>query len=438
MPLTHGGEVWEYDSLPLDFSANINPLGPSKKALEALEAWKISYYPPSSPQRLREEIAGYLGVEESRVTVWNGSVELVKELCSVFLQGSGVAVIAEPTFSEYARYACLHGAGAARVLPKTGLEHSASDVSEALDERTRLVFICRPNNPTGSAMSLGEILELLELASGKALVVVDEAFVEFSDLEGLAGYVESYGNLFVLRSLAKFFALPGLRIGYGVGSREVVKALEERRAPWSINIFAHDAAIASLSDRSYIQRTRRFVRRERSFLERKLRALGVEVMSSHANFLLLKHAWRAGDVKKALLEEGMLIRDCSSFYGLDERFIRVCVRKRSENKRLIEALRKILEKEVRGRRCRYYPCHFQGQDCTFCYCPFYPCMDRALGRLIASRSGGEVWSCKDCRAVHEEGNVRRMLELLGGRRVEELDRSERLRIKELAINPSQP
>ncbi len=419
----HGGDIWNRGKIPIDFSANINPLGPSKKALNELHGWKVGVYPPADNQRLRTEIARHLGTGPDNITIGNGSMELIKEFCSLTLSPSDNTVIIEPTFSEYARFSCVYGKGSHPVLPQKGFEPTADEIKESVDSDTRIIFICRPNNPTGTAMRQNELDEILQFAAGKDIFVfLDEAFIEFSDLKSYSTRVNEFRNLFVLRSFTKFYALPGVRIGYGIGNPELISRLEAARPPWNINIFAHDMALASLGDTDYVKQTRTLVEREKKYLVRELKKAGITVYPSKANFLLLKYNWNSRDVKKDLLNKGLLIRDCSSFHGLDTRFIRLCIRERSDNMLLVRALKKHAEMGVKkGRECPYYPCHFEGQDCHFCFCLFYPCGDESRGRMVIGKKGLEVWSCKECNAIHIPETARRVRSALEKEDADKLD-----------------
>lgn len=433
----HGGEVWDYGARPIDFSANINPLGPSRLAIKAIKGWKVEHYPPQHPQKLKAAIAEYTGINEENIVLGNGSVEIIKDFCSVFLKHPHKTVIPQPTFSEYERYSLIYGGEAKLVFPERGLEHTAKEIIGAVDKNTRIIFICRPNNPTGSAMSEGDLDTLIQFClDNDIFVFLDEVFIEFSSLSSYASAVEEYKNLFVLRSLTKFFALPALRVGYGIGSPELIRDLEAIKPPWNINTFAHDAAIASLKDKSYIKRTKTFINKEKKFFTKKIEELGIKVYESNSNFLLLRYNWNSKQVKNGLLKEGILIRDCSTFHGLDTRFIRVCVRKRNDNIKLISALkRQVLQGVKTGRDCKYYPCHFEGQDCTFCFCPFYPCLDEKRGKFIVGKKKKRVWTCKDCNDIHNQEIVERIIALLGEKTMDELNKKRRLAIKGTAMQP---
>ncbi len=431
MNKTHGGEVWDYEALPVDFSANINPLGPSEKALRTIEPWKVGYYPPADPKKLKAILGEYAGVSAENVVIGSGSVELIKDFCTLFLSKSDNVVVPHPTFSEYERYSTLSGAELKTVLPAIGIRHDVEEIIKAADENTRIIFLCRPNNPTGHSLDEKDVWKLLDFTSDKGIYLfLDEVFIEFSDHASFSNEAARLHNLFVLRSLTKFFAIPGLRIGYGIGGTEIIEKLEGVRTPWNINIFAHDAAAASVQDHRYIENTRKFIQSEKSFLRTKLEETDINVYDSDANFFLIQHNWNSKQVKRALLKKGLLVRDCSSFPGLDTRFLRVCVRRRAENETLIRELDNLVSNPIRSRDCEYYPCHFEGQDCTYCFCPFYPCEDEAKGEYIIGRKGSRVWTCKNCSDIHQAETVERIHQNLKGINVDDMGAVYRKELKE--------
>lgn len=354
----HGGNVWEFveggflgkSADVIDFSSNINPLGPSKEALEAMRnsLWKLSHYPEAQAEPLKKELSKYLEVKKENLTCGNGSAELIRNFCDAFLGRSDRALVCGPTFSEYEVYTKLYGAEVKYLLaepPKFSL--SVEDIVERIDGKIKAMFICNPNNPTGTAMDKKELRVVIEHALDRdCLVLLDEAYIEFSNDEGFTKKVEEFENLLVVRSLTKFFALAGARAGYGVGSEEMVSSLDKLSPPWSVNSIAQVAAVHSLRDEEYIRRTKEFVEREKKFLFKALKRVeGLNVFKSDANFFMMEIERRmtAAEMQETLLRQGLLIRDCSSFHGLDERFFRVCVRKREENVALIDAIREVLE-----------------------------------------------------------------------------------------------
>lgn len=422
----HGGDVWSQKKRPIDFSANINPLGPPEAVKDVLGSWKMEYYPPADPIQLKKRIAEKLGVKAENITTGNGSIEILKDFLAQFLE-RGKALILEPTFSEYHRLTTGFKGNTHRLLPDRGLEHSKSSIMSMISPDTRMIFLCRPNNPTGHSLSRDIVHDLLDYCEEKGVFLfLDEAFIEFSDDESLTPLVREYDRLFVLRSFTKFYAIPGLRAGYGVGSPEVIRRLEEIKTPWNLNIYAHDAVIACLDEKDYAKRSRDLIKTEKRYLEHEISSLGIKVYPSKANFLLLRYNWNSRDVMSNLLKKGILIRECSNFYGLDTRYIRVCVRGRVENQELIKALGEEVKKGIKkGAECAYYPCHFQGQDCTFCYCPIYPCAEEDLGTWIIGKRGTRVWSCKGCQATHRRDAVKEIKVALGGNIDEPLDSGDR-------------
>ena len=210
-----------------------------------------------------------------------------------------------------------------------------------------MAFLCNPNNPTGRTVPKAEMLEIVRFALQNGVrLVVDEAFMDF-DIMGADSIVKEAvesSNLICLRDFASFFGMPGLRIGYAVSDEKTIAALHDRQEPWTVSIPTERAAIAVLGDWPYIKKTRRLVEKERGRLLSALRILpGVETFPCSANFILIKIT--SMDVPTfigKLGELGMLVRDCSSFPGLDGRYIRIAVLARRENKRLIKAFRKLL------------------------------------------------------------------------------------------------
>lgn len=359
-PCIHGGDIWKsvrkynlrYENI-LDFSANVNPLGPSPRALEAIKDsfWQIKFYPDSDSTKLREAISHYIGgINANNVVVGNGSTEIIYLFCEVFIKRGEEALIPTPTFGEYEN-AVKRVGGRARYI-RSGRDF-AIDPKSFLREimpSTKAIFLCNPNNPTGTLISREDLLSLVEKAFREhVLIFLDEDFIEFVD-EGerfsLATMVKTYQNLFVLRSFTKVFGLTGLRVGYGIGSEEMVSLLSKAKIPWNVNCLAQVAAIAALEDSEYLEETRKLIREERKFLLDELGQIkGFKAFPSHANFILIdiRHTGlTAPQLKNRMLKYGILIRDCSSFRGLDQHYIRVAVRTREENEKLLTTLKKVV------------------------------------------------------------------------------------------------
>lgn len=362
----HGGNVyaaaresgWRLHQL-IDFSASINPLGPSRRALQAIETMQayLIHYPDPDCVALRHTLAARYELPHDSFAIGNGSNELIHLLPAAL--SSRHALIVGPTFSEYARAVAIHG-GHVTYINAQQAERYRPPVTEVLAalraSRTRqssrdridLVFLCNPNSPTGQSLRARDVLELATLASRRRVwVMVDETFVEYCEDQSVLTKVGDYPYLLVLRSFTKFYALPGLRIGYLVGPPKVIERIREWQPPWSVNALAQAAARAALEDRRHAQRSLAFMRTERPRFTEKLASLvDVTVYPSAANFLLveLPPSMSASRLANALRKQGLLIRDCSSIPGLNNRTVRMAVRTPAQNHRLMTALRALLKR----------------------------------------------------------------------------------------------
>lgn len=346
----HGGEALQYfRSGFIDFSSNVNPLGTPKKALAAVkrELWKCAHY-PGDGRELRKAASLHFGVAPENVLLGSGSTELIKVFCEGFLRGEDKVLIPAPTYSDYEAFAKLQGTKAEHIFLKKHNNFAAEKgvIINRIDQKTKALFLCNPNNPTGQTITDNDLEEIIsEARNCNAIVFLDEAYIDFSEQRTLCERVERFENLFVLRSLTKFFALPGLRIGCGVANEKTVRYLERLLPTWNINSLAQAAARAALRDESYIKKSKAFVKREKEFLYKSLKEIpNLKVYPSETNFFLIELlTLTARELKKKLLQKRILIRDCSSFAGLGEKFIRVCVRKRKENLKLIGELRRLVK-----------------------------------------------------------------------------------------------
>jgi len=355
-PPDHGGEVWEVSSelgIPvhriLDFSANINPLGPSPRAIAAIRksVRLVASYPDNNSRLLTQAVAAYVGgITPANVLIGNGVTELVHLFSKVFLGERTEAIIPQPTFSEYEYATALSGGRPVHIVMRNAFQLEPDVLLSQITRNTKAIFLCNPNNPTSTTHDR-PTLEKVVREAGKSgiMVLLDESFVEFADKAKkltLSTAAKNCRNLIVLRSLTKTFGLPGLRVGYAIGHEETIQLLDKFKITWSVNTLAQVAAIAALQDTSYIHATYRLISRERRFLEESLRELNLEITPPKANFLLarLRTSISSTELKRRLLKRGIIIRDCSRFKGLSSRFIRLAVRKRTENKILLRSLRK--------------------------------------------------------------------------------------------------
>jgi len=336
----------------LDFSSSVNPLGPSEKALEAARKAfaEIPTYPDSSSKELREAIANHFsGVTKENVIVGNGSTELMYLFTEAFLKKGDVALIPAPTFGEYESAVRKTGETTRFVNLNADFNIDADGFTREI-AGTKIIFLCNPNNPTSILIPNETLTGIVERAMEQdTLVFLDEDFLEFVENEktlSLIAKIKKYPNLFILRSFTKIFGLTGLRVGYGIADEEIINVLSCAKIPWNVNCLAQAAAIAALKDEDHLKVTRKIIKKEKAHLLNELEQFSsFKVYPPQANFLFIdirNSGFTANQLANKLLAQGILIRDCTSFHGLDKYYIRIAVKTRSENVRLIEALRRTL------------------------------------------------------------------------------------------------
>jgi threonine-phosphate decarboxylase len=343
--VTHGGRALmfarehnvDYREV-LDFSASINPLGPSPKALEAIKdgADLIRVYPDENPVRLIRCLSDRFHIPNDKILVGNGATELLYFWLRAIRPRTATLFI--PTFIEYRR--ALESVGSAVQTVQLNAADHFRLPSVAVD--TDVVIVTNPNNPTGSYVPPEELSDWINRINPLTQVFIDEAFIEFTAQPSIDRCLERFPNLWVLRSMTKFYALPGLRLGYLVSSR--VRELAAKREPWQVNTLAELAGIASLADRGYEEATMQLIQRERVWLWKQLQTIpGIRAFPSAANFFLahcLRDDALDGFMRK-LSDAKILIRDCRCIEGLDGAYFRFAVRTRSENSRLLDYMREL-------------------------------------------------------------------------------------------------
>ena len=326
----------------LDFSANINPLGPSDRVRQAAAEADISAYPDRRSLALREALASRLGVGLDRLLIGNGASELIHLLARACLRPGDRCLIFGPTFGEYEPAAAMAGAEVHRVQAGEGRGFRwplDAAVRTILSLRPKVVFLCNPNNPTGVYLDPNDVLRIRDAVGEEGLLAVDDAFAPLADCPWDSVSLLGGGNAALLRSMTKAHALAGARLGYLVGEPEVVAATRRLQPAWSVNAIAQAAGIAALDDADHVAAAREVISTAKAYLYGELKTLGVPAVPSAANFVLV----RVGDARKvrdALLRRRIAVRDCTSF-GLPEH-IRVAVRSSEDCARLVAALREVL------------------------------------------------------------------------------------------------
>ena len=347
IPVIHGGKipVKNSDHNIIDFSSNITPLGipNSVKLIIKKNLDKVQFYPDPKSENVISSLEKYTHLSKSNIIVGNGAIEILYNFCFAFLSKTTKVLIHVPTFQEYETAVKLSNCKISYFKSLNLSTNIDSFISQI--PKNGCIFLCNPNNPTGELLSKKELLSIIIVAKKlKTIVFIDECFIELvpKSNESVISYVKKYDNLFILRSLTKSFGLPGLRIGYACGSKEIIKILQKIKIPWSVNSLAQDAANAVIKNTSHLKKSNIIIKKELKYLEDNISILnGFECISSSTNFILIKIKYDSTKLQTKLLKNKILIRDCKNFRGLDNHYIRIAVKSHKDNVKLVKALEKI-------------------------------------------------------------------------------------------------
>ncbi|MFH1875398.1 MAG: threonine-phosphate decarboxylase CobD [Candidatus Omnitrophota bacterium] len=346
----HGGNCLKRNII--DFSVNTNPLGLPKglSGIISKNTDCVLRYPEPSSERLKRKLAALHAVGPENIAIGNGSIELIYLVPRVLKIKN--ALIITPTFSEYEFAVKSNGSTPVffNVCEKDDFNIECGKIAKRLPRRGAF-FLCNPNNPTGTMLHSNDVLFLSRLSrKHKSPLILDEAFIEFTGESKRTTIVsEAIKNefLIILRSLTKFFAMPGLRLGYAIGHKRIIEKIVKLQYPWNVNGLAQRAGEKVLADKEYIDQTRLFVAKERHYLLESLNNIkGVKAYPSLANFILCKlhnaSIQSSKELTRRLLCNNIYVRDCSNFRGLSNKFFRVAVRKRDDNDLLVNSMKKVL------------------------------------------------------------------------------------------------
>lgn len=346
----HGGNCLQRKII--DFSVNTNPLG-LPRGLSDIISKNTDYilrYPDPSSGRLKRKLAVLHGIEPENIAIGNGSIELIYLVPRAFKIKK--ALIITPTFSEY-EFAVKSNGSMPVFFNTSEKDHFNIDCGKLAERLPRhdAFFLCNPNNPTGATLHSDDLLRLSHLSrKNKSLLTLDEAFIEFTEESKRTAIVSEAvknGSLIILRSLTKLFAMPGLRLGYAIGHKRMIGRIVKLQYPWNVNGPAQLVGEKALADKAYMARTRSFIAKERQHMFERLGGIkGLKAYPSSANFILCKlqsapiHS--SIELTRRLLRDGIYIRACGNFRGLNDKFFRVAVKKRDDNNRLINSIEKAL------------------------------------------------------------------------------------------------
>ncbi len=328
-------------------ASNENSLGPSPLAVKAMKqaAEKMHFYPDGGSHYLREKLATRLRVHLEEVIVGNGSNELLEMIATLYLSKGKNIVMADRAFVVYRLAAAARQAGV-KAVPMKAYRHDLDAMLEAIDEQTRIVFIANPNNPTGTVLEPEEIDGFMRRVPDHVAVVFDEAYIEMMEPEDqpdLIQYVRSRPHVYVLRTFSKAYGLAGLRVGYGIAGKREIELLNRVRQPFNVNAMGQIAALAALDDEAHVEKTRLMVKEGLAFLEQSFGEMKLEIVPSRANFMLVK-VGEGRRVFEALQRKKVIVRPVAG-YAMPE-WIRVTVGTAHENKRLIHAMKELMQEGV--------------------------------------------------------------------------------------------
>ncbi len=327
----------------IKLASNENALGPSPKAVDAVRKalTAVHRYPDAACTDLKARLAKRFRKDPSWFLVGNGSDELLVLALRAFVDPGDEVIVAEPTFLIYAIQAKAAGARV-RVVPMKDFHYDLAGMRQAVTSATKLIFIANPDNPTGTYVTKRQLDAFLRDLPTGILVVMDEAYYEFVEAKDYPQTVSllDRGSLLVTRSFSKAYGLAGLRVGYGIAHPSLICAMEAVREPFNVNHLAQVAACAALEDRTFLARTLRMTREGRQYLMKELTALGLRIVPSVTNFLLMELGPKASQVAQRLLHRGVIVREMSA-WKLNG-FLRVTIGTRDENRRFIKALQQCL------------------------------------------------------------------------------------------------
>ena len=326
----------------IKIASNENPLGPSKKALEAIKnkLFDINRYPDGSCYYLKEKLSEKLGLNMDNLIFGNGSSEIIEFVLRIFVQPGDEVITSEKTFVIYKIVSKIVDAKFTEIPLIKGFYYDIKAIKNAITDKTRVIFLSNPNNPTGTMFGQEEFDEFIHDIRDDIIIALDEAYIEYvpkSEKIDAISYINDK-NLIIMRTFSKIYGLAGLRIGYGIGYNELIGYLSKIRAPFNVNSIAQAAALASLDDDEHVTESIELNNAGIKYLYSKFDELGLEYIKTYTNFILVNVKGSGHELYEKMLRDGVIIRSMKN-YGLDD-FIRVTIGTKEENERFIDSLKK--------------------------------------------------------------------------------------------------
>jgi histidinol-phosphate aminotransferase len=328
----------------IKLASNENPFGSSPNVKEALiqELDTLSLYPDGAAMELRNQLSSFLGVDAGQLVFGNGSDELVMLTARAYLQPGTNTVMANPTFSVYKTTATIEGAEVIEVPLVNGV-HDLSAMLQAINEQTRVVWVCNPNNPSGTIVNEEELVTFLNQVPSSVLVVLDEAYYEYVTDKTYPNSIRllpEYPNVIILRTFSKIYGLAALRIGYGIAAPEIIDSLNRVREPFNTSRLAQRAAIAALADQAFVDRCKQANEEGKAWIGQALEKQGLSYFPTQGNFILVETGRNGNEIFQSLLQKGVIIRSGAAL-GFPTA-IRVTIGSKEQNEAFIQALREVL------------------------------------------------------------------------------------------------
>ena len=328
----------------IKLASNENPLGPSPKAVEAITAslLQINRYPDSHGYYLKEKLSRKLGIEPDNLCFGNGSDEIIQFIAHTFLMPGEEVIMGDPAFAFY-QMVVTAADGREVMVPLKDFYYDLSAMADRITEKTKLIFINTPLNPTGTIITREAFEGFLKRVPPSVLLVIDEAYGEYvrdTSYPNFLNYLKGEHKLIILRTFSKVYGLAGLRIGYGIADEYLIGCLNKIRGPFNTNLLAQVAALAALDDEEHLTKTLTANQEGLNYFYRELDEMGIAYIPTQANFFLVKVGKEAGSVYESLLREGVIVRGMSG-YGLPD-YLRISVGLPGENEKCIQSLKKVL------------------------------------------------------------------------------------------------
>ncbi|MGM0602139.1 MAG: histidinol-phosphate transaminase [Bacillota bacterium] len=329
----------------IKLASNENPYGPSREVINTIKdnAANINFYPDSDSRDLKNALSNFYNIEEEKIFIGNGSDEILDLLLTLFINPGDEAVQADPSFIKYELSVKARDGISVKVPLTDEYKHDLEAMKDQISARTKVFFLCNPNNPTGTLVSSSEIRKLLDELPEDILVIVDQAYFEYVESDDYfdgTDLLDKYPNLFILRTFSKIYGMAGMRVGYGFGSPEIVDYLNRLRSPFNVNLLSQKAAFAALQTQEHVKKCRDMNNREKEFLYKELQNIGLDYIETETNFMMINVEKDSDQIFEDLMKRGIIVRSGSGL-GM-KKWIRITVGSREENKMLIEKLKEVI------------------------------------------------------------------------------------------------